>query len=281
MTVPPFGITTTCYATAHGIVPGEPGFNELNTITRPGEGTGDDFILSMVISKDPLGSTFLVLLRDSITRSGTRVPFYGRLAEQVSLDTEGPKYVPHVCLSCHGGKYNETTRRVDGASFLPLDPDLLAFSSPEEKAGQQEKFRKINSIIVNSDPRSAVAAYIRGLYGNAVSVPGTLAKPDYVPQGWSDQPGFYRTLVKPYCATCHLAAPESLNFASWENFSLTWPRIKAAVCIQHTMPHGELQFKAFWTKDTGPVYLPGLLASTLHAPDRWPGNSPGEPASCP
>ena len=189
MTVAPYGITTTCYATAHGIVPGQPGFNDLNTITQPGEGTGDDFILAMVITKDPRGSTFLVLLRDSVTRDNSRVPSYGRLAEQVSLDTEGPKYVPHVCLSCHGGKYNATTRRVDGASFLPLDPGLLAFSSPAEQSGQEEKLRKINSMIVNSDPRTAVAAYISGLYGNAV-LPGRralrlerrLAVPEFSPE---------------------------------------------------------------------------------------------------
>ena len=277
MTVPPFGITTTCYATAHGIVPGEPGFNDLNTITNPGEGTGDDFILAMVITKDPSGTTFLVLLRDSTGTGKFRAPFYGRLTDQVTLDTEGPKYVPHVCLSCHGGKYNATTRKVDGGSFLPLDPDLLAFRSTEEKAGQQEKLRKINAMIVNSAPTSAVASYIRGLYGNAVAIPGTIAKVDYVPQGWSEQSGFYRTLVKPYCATCHLAAPESWNFATWDNFNQNQGLIKAAVCNAHTMPHAELQFKSFWTKDTGDLYLPGLLATTLN----WPGNSPGAPPSCP
>ena len=278
MTIPPYAITTTCYATAHGIVPGEPGFNDLNTITRPGEGTGTDFILGMVISKDPTGSTFLVVLRDSVTRGAEgRVSWYGKLAERVSLDTEGQKYLPHACLSCHGGKYNTTTYKVDGASFLPLDPDLLAFSSPAEKGAQQEKMRKINAMIVTSAPTSAVAAYIRGLYGNSVSVPGTLAKVDYVPQGWSQQPGFYRSVVKQYCSTCHLAAPEYLNFASWENFEQNKALIKAAVCNAHTMPHSELQYKAFWTKDTGPVYLPGLLASTLN----WAGKTPGAPASCP
>jgi hypothetical protein len=273
MTVPPYAITTTCYATAHGPVPGAPGFNEFKTITRPGEGVGTDFILAMVISKDPSGSTFLVILRDPNTQG----PGYGNLADRVSLDTEGRKYVPHVCLSCHGGKFNEKTLKVDGASFLPLDPGLLAFASPADKAAQQENMRKVNAIVVASAPQSAVAAYIRGLYGNAVSIPGTLAKDDYVPQGWSQQPGFYRTLVKPYCASCHLAAPESWNFASWENFEQNKFLIKGSVCNAHTMPHSELQYKAFWTKDTGPVYLPGLLASTLN----WPGKTPGAPASCP
>jgi hypothetical protein len=32
------------------------------------------------------------------------------------------------------------------------------------------------------------------------------------------------------------------------------------------MPHSELQYKAFWLKDTGPLYLPGLLSATLGFP---------------
>lgn len=259
MAIAPFGIMTTCYATAHGIVPGQAGFNDFNTITNPDAGIGDDFILAMVISKDQTGSSFLVFLRDTVLT-------YGRLAQRVSLDTEGPKYMPHACLSCHGGKYNAQTRKVDGASFLPLDPSLLAFASPADQAAQEEKIRQINAMIQFSDHTSPVAAYIRGLYGNAWMIPGTKATADYVPQGWAAQAGFYRSVAKPYCAMCHLAAPADVNFATWSNFRDNAGRIKAAVCGAHTMPHAELQYKAFWTKDTGPIYTPGLLATTLGFP---------------
>jgi hypothetical protein len=256
---PPYaiGVYTICYATAHGARPGEPGFNDLQTITHPGEGVGSDFILSMVITKDASGTVFLVL--GSQSGKATLLP-------SVNLDTEGPKLVPFTCLSCHGGTYNPTTRKVDGASFLPLNPGLLAFASPEDQAGQEEKIRTINAMIVNSDPKSAVATYLRGLYGNNVAVPGTRATPDYVPQGWAPQAGFYRQVVRPYCATCHLAAPSDWNFASWSNFQSNATLIKIAVCNAHTMPHSELQYKAFWTKNTGAVYLPGLLATTIGFP---------------
>ncbi len=212
----------------------------------------------MVITKDLKGTTFLVLLRDTLA--------YAKIARTVALDTEGPKYVPQVCMACHGGTYNSTTRRVDGAAFLPLDPGLLAFASPAARAAQEEKMRKINWMIVLSEPSSAVATYIKGLYGNAPGAAGKTATPDYVPQGWAPQAGFYRSVVKPYCATCHLAAPTDVNFASWGNFQDNAGRIKASVCGAHTMPHAELQYKAFWTKDTGPVYTPGLLATTLGFP---------------
>ena len=258
------GVYTVCYATAHGRTPGQPGFNDLQTITHPQAGVGADFILSMVITKDPSGTVFLALRSPTPEPLHLTIPY--TLLPGVQLDTEGPKLVPFACLSCHGGTYNPATRKVDGASLLPLNPGLLAFASPADQAAQEEKIRDINLKIQNSDPRSAVAAYIRGLYNGAVGQPGARAQPDYVPAGWAQQAGFYRSVVRPYCATCHLAAPTQWNFASWDNFLSNAGLIRAAVCYAHTMPHAELQFKAFWTKDTGPLYLPGLLAATLGFP---------------
>jgi hypothetical protein len=250
-------VRTICYATAHGNLPGQPGFGDRDKITHPAAGIHPEFILAMVIVKDPGGTVFLVFGKNG------KYP----LLPTVGLDTEGQKVVPFVCLSCHGGTYNEKTRKVDGASLMPLDPGMLEFASPSERAAQEEKFRAINSMIVKSDPTSAVADYIRGLYNGAQDRPGAGAQLDYVPAGWAPQAGFYRQVVKPYCAMCHLAAPKQMNFASWGNFESQKALIHASVCGPgHTMPHSELQFKAFWTKDTGALYVPGLLSTTLGYP---------------
>jgi hypothetical protein len=253
------GMYTVCYATAHGIQPGQPGFNDPGIITHPTEGVGDDFILSMVITKDASGTVFLALGKNG------KYP----LLPTVQLDTEGPKLLPFVCTSCHGGRYNPSTRKVDGASLLPLNPGLLAFASAADQAAQEEKIRNINLMIYNSEPRSAIGAYILGLYNGALGQPGARAQPDYVPAGWAPQAGFYRQVVRPYCTMCHLAQPGgkgSYNFASWGNFQGNAGAIYGSVCAQHTMPHSELQFKELWTRDTGPTYLPGLLAWTLGFP---------------
>jgi hypothetical protein len=259
------GVYTVCYAAAHGIAPGKPGFNDPAVINHPGEGEDPQFLLSMVITKEPTGTVFLVFGAGKTTYD----EFYGipfnkyRLSNTVALDTEGSKFVPHVCLSCHGGKYNDSTRKVDGASFLPIDPGLQSFATEADKASQQEKIRRINEMIAKSGSAPSVVAYINGLYGNQVSLAGRTAIPDFVPSGWRDEPGFYRSVVRPYCATCHMAAPESWNFATMSNFKDNSALIEAAVCKAHTMPHAELQYKAFWLKDTGPVYTPGLLATFL------------------
>jgi hypothetical protein len=248
------GVYTVCYASAHGIAPGEPGFNDPSLITQPG--TDQNRLLTMVITKEPTGSVFMVF--------APLEPY--TLSPTVTLDTQGEKHVPHACLSCHGGTYNPLTHKVDGASFLPIDPGLQLFANPAEKVAQQFKIRRINEIIAKSGSSPAVVAYINGLYGNAVQLPNQQATPDYVPAGWQAQAGLYRHVVRPYCAMCHLAAPSDLSFASWGNFQSNALRIKTAVCGLHTMPHSELQFKEFWLKDTGPLYLPGLLATTLGFP---------------
>jgi hypothetical protein len=182
----------------------------------------------------------------------------------LALDTEGPKPVPHSCLSCHGGVWNSSTNRVDGASLLPLDPNDLAFEGP--RAAQEENIRQINDMIATSAPGTAIASYINGLYNGAVGNIGAVSRNYYVPSGWSAQPGLYQSIVKPYCANCHLAARSTVDFTSWTNFLQNKALIYNAVCVSRTMPHSEIAYREFWTKNTGAIYLPGLLATTIGYP---------------
>jgi hypothetical protein len=162
---------------------------------------------------------------------------------------------------------------VQGASLLPLDPGLLTLANNPPiaypayyPAMQEEQLRRFNHMIVNSGSSPAVKAYINGLYNGAVGQAGARARTDYVPAGWSTQSGLYRSVVRPYCAMCHLAAPANMNFASWTDFQQNRVAIHASVCKAHTMPHSEIAFKEFWLKDTGPLFLPGLLAASLGFP---------------
>jgi hypothetical protein len=121
-------------------------------------------------------------------------------------------------------------------------------------------------MMMNSDPTSAVAIYIRGLYQGAHLQAGKVAKPDFIPSGWSQQTGLYRQVVRPYCVMCHLAGPSNLDFSNYGNFQSSLGMMFAAVCKAHTMPHSELQFQSFWTKPTGAIDIPGLLAVTTGNP---------------
>jgi hypothetical protein len=260
---------STCITSLHGVGPGYPGFAEPFQVDHAVAGSGQQLWTrdppkwgSSLIVKDNTGTRFFTFYD-----VGYPSRFVGQLAARLTtkLDTEAEKLVPFVCMSCHGGRYNPNTKLVDGATLLPLDPDLLTFSQTAgfRRGDQEESLRKLNSLILRSGPSPAVAAYIRGLYGGMVDQAGARATPDYVPSGWSDQAGLYRSVVRKKCATCHMAQVGALDFATSAGFLVAKASIYNATCVARSMPHGELPFRAFWLEDTGPAYLPGLLAASL------------------
>jgi hypothetical protein len=296
------GIYTVCYATNHGTGPGQPGFASAAVITRAAAGedpppTGSPPCsagpraspctknpwgslprTASVIIKGPLGFQFMSMsLGQPMLAFDPGAQNYGPLwyslpvlLPAVVMDTEGPKRPPHACLSCHGGNYDTASGRVQGATLLPLDPALLAFGTTQpgdrtqyERPYQEENIRRINSTVLASGPAPAVADYINGLYPAGVAQAKATSQANYVPPGWADQSGLYLSIVKPYCASCHWSAPANINFATSANFLQNRALIYSAVCQQKTMPHAEIPFRNFWTKDTGAYYLPGLLATAL------------------
>ncbi|HUF79684.1 MAG TPA: hypothetical protein VMN03_01000, partial [Burkholderiales bacterium] len=198
------------------------------------------------------------------------------------LDSQGPKSVPHACLSCHGGRYDVSTGWVQGASLLPLIPADLTFSSPAVRAktgvpyswpdsrqNSEEALRKINEIIYQSNPSSTIKQRIATLYGGTsaapAGAPGTRANDLAVPPGWSAQPGLYRQVIAPYCGSCHFAQSGALSFRSYAAVLQVKQAIQRTVCTDFTMPHSEILFRKFWTEG-GSVSLPGLLSTALGFP---------------
>ena len=182
-----------------------------------------------------------------------------------ALDNQGLKSVPNACLSCHGGRYDATRKIVVGASLLPLIPAQLTFSSPQARASAEEQIRRINQIILDSNPAPAIRAQINTLYNGAPGAPGTRANDQAVPPGWASQPGLYRQVIAPYCGSCHFAQTGLLHFGTLANVMEHKQRIQRAVCTDFSMPHSEVAFRRFWT-DGGPVSLPGMLSTVLGYP---------------
>ncbi|MEO8452982.1 MAG: fibronectin type III domain-containing protein [Gemmatimonadota bacterium] len=178
-----------------------------------------------------------------------------------TFDSEGPKSVPHVCLACHGGRYDPTTGLVQGASLLPIDPGLVDLGGGQAKA--EETIRQINAKILRSGPAPAVASYIAGLYGGMVDVPNTKATRNYVPPGWSTRPTLYLDFVKKNCAMCHLAVSRNLDFLTAGNLVSNKALVYAAVCTARSMPHAEVPFLNFWSSGTGLMYGPDQFAAAL------------------
>jgi hypothetical protein len=177
-----------------------------------------------------------------------------RLSFTTAFDSEGPKAAPFVCMSCHGGAFNPQDSKVTGATLLPIDPARIS--------ARNDKFHLINKAILDSSPPPPVVRFLDGMYGGNARAFST-ANPDFVPSGWRANADLYRNVVRPYCIACHLNTPQGFDFSTEGGFRNSKALILASVCGSHAMPHSEYQFKDFWTKDTGNLYLPGYLAAAL------------------
>jgi hypothetical protein len=190
------------------------------------------------------------------------------LARSVALDYEGPKTVPRMCMSCHGGRYYEDTpgapfnkHSVIGASFLPFDVQSYYFSSGYDYRtdlpvppgfdldSQQEAFRQLNALVLATQPASAIQNLINGLYSNSVNTPGaTIPDDTFIPAAWdidTTSRNLYRNVYRKYCRTCHVANPSALRFDEFRFFA---PEvIVGPVCESRIMPHAEIPFRGLWT----------------------------------
>jgi hypothetical protein len=195
------------------------------------------------------------------------------LTDRVTLDSENPKLLPNTCLACHGGDYDPANGAVQSSTLLPLDPTLLQVSEVttfenglfypnlhSKEWVDETLIRPLNQMIAATSSSPAVGRYVNWIYGNQMQ---GLADPNFLPQGWVSQAGLYRQVIKPYCVMCHLASTSTVDFSSAQALLQQNQRIFSAVCTTRSMPHAEIAFTDFWTKDTGQIFVPGVLAATL------------------
>jgi hypothetical protein len=188
-----------------------------------------------------------------------------KLNNHIAFDSQGRKAIPHLCLSCHGGRLDPASGHVIGASLLPIVPARIGFGTAyngQARAQQEEQIRSINRIVLESNPAPAIAAQIQTMYAGTVQVPGTRANDAAVPPGWRGSEGIYKQIVEPYCSSCHFAQRGTLSFASAADMRTHRDAVQRTVCTDFTMPHSEPLFRRFWTEG-GIVSLPGLLSTWL------------------
>jgi hypothetical protein len=146
----------------------------------------------------------------------------GKLKTHTAFDTEGSvKFVPNVCLHCHGIGTRQDLDPVTHAKFVALDPQEYRYqtSGPFTLANQQERFRELNEMIAFAVQHTGPpwdlldAIYPRTASGGfGVHTPGTKAIKQPVPAGWRDAPEIWNEIVKPSCRTCHMNQASPLNF---------------------------------------------------------------------
>lgn len=188
------------------------------------------------------------------------------------LDGGGNKYVPNLCLNCHGGNFRVppaaalTLGDVDmQSSFREFDLATLKYPGGRDTPNDAEQalFKQQNLIVKGSDTAAndpdnsfgisqpAIKDLINGWYAGGSPVQNK----DYTPAGWAGGPQpLYLNVVAKSCRTCHVALDTRDTGISWiafADFSDPFRRdqIINYTCDKKKMPHAKITFENFWRSD--------------------------------
>jgi hypothetical protein len=180
------------------------------------------------------------------------------------LDGFEPKFVPNLCLNCHGGNYNPANAASPtfadinaGASFRELDVATYKFPGGRLTANNTEKaaFKSQNLIVKGLAAGDTIAIQpikdlIAGWYvGGSADQDNT-----FTPTGWNGAPqqSLYHDVIKRSCRTCHVAqdVDTSDNGIGW----ITYGQLKQrrpfldsfVLCDSRVMPHAVITYRNFW-----------------------------------
>ncbi len=216
-----------------------------------------------VIIQTARGTSFLMFDEARVNRPGVGAAEPKLVASTTgTFDSQGRRFLPHVCLSCHGGRFDPATGQVTGASLLPLDPRGFWFVGG--RSYQEENVRGINQMVFASPSAPGVREYINRMYRGRQLILGAAVDDAYVPPEWSAEPAVYQQIYRPFCAGCHAAQTGPLGFLSWADLLREKVRVKKAIC-EGTMPHSEVPFWKYWT-GSGTVSYSRTLLTALGYP---------------
>lgn len=233
--------------------------------------------------------------------TGARVPM-------ADLDGRGDKYVPGLCMTCHGGDPEIQNGTVDSqgiaqfsdpswpdlqSHYLPFDLDSFDYPSfaGADRVSQEQNFGILNDRIRQTNPPQVLLGLVHGWYGLAenasVTTPITnyVQNSAYVPLDWQSQEpvgsvfssdDLYLDVVKPYCRTCHVSQTRFNAAYDWDSFTEfdnLWSLIEYDFC-ELEMPHALVTYENFWV-DEVPLTLE-TFANTGMFSTGWTG-APGTP----
>lgn len=199
----------------------------------------------------------------------------GKLLTSVNLDGYGEKFMPGVCVACHGGDhYAGRFLSPDGkgspnlgAHFLPFDTDNFLFSANTTLTEKEQEvaIKLLNTMVVNTEPAEStptpITTLVTGWYGGdlaSVDKNTTLDK-NYVPPDWTaagaEAVGLYNNVVKHSCRTCHVAMRRNLDFDIFNNLR---PYLGTTLICgggndlnnHHAMPNAAVTFNRFWNSSS-------------------------------
>ena len=192
------------------------------------------------------------------------------------LDRAGPKAVPGLCITCHGGsRFRDGDSGNLGSRFLPFDLEGYTF---HPKWGlQKTELARMNTAVLKTMPgevgTAAITKVILGWYGGLPTISPENFNAAYMPPDWTT-PSLY-TAFKTGCRVCHISRDDSPSrqFGTEADFGY----YQGALCTGLYMPHTQRVWSALWgtkaARNLGDLTVPDFPAA-LHMHEGGMGACP-------
>jgi hypothetical protein len=193
----------------------------------------------------------------------------GSRVGNVDLDGRGAKFVPNLCITCHGGQPQPIINGVYSnggdvqANFLPFDMSGFEYDCEDgfRESQMEAEFKQLNQGVLATNPRPTIRSLVEGWY-DGPGLPSATQNQSFVPSGWADKPDLYLGVVAPSCRICHTSQlNDTLNFDAQEDFDVLRGSIESAIFSSGSMPHALRTYDHFWGS-TSP-HQPDLLQAYL------------------
>ena len=205
----------------------------------------------------------------------------GDLVNFADLDGGGVKFIPGLCIVCHGGEAYDNTLVTTPAQlqafynfvgndsvnnphprsprYLACDPVSFNYSPivGYSRVEQEDSLRQLNNAILSTQTTKAIKDYVRTFYNNTPQTAGTAYNNAAVVSGWNINAAnptrgnvipkeFYTHVVGPSCRTCHLSrSNDGLWFDDTTKFINNV--FSGAVCgSDKYMPNAKVTFINHW-----------------------------------
>ena len=196
------------------------------------------------------------------------------------LDGNGAKFVPNLCVICHGQQKYVANGPVDlNARYLPFDLTNFQYDRTIGRNSQEAAFKQLNvGILDHGNPTAAESDLINSWYNDPTQAPPNHAAAtqidDAMPSTWgatTAETNLYQLVIRPSCRSCHISRGPGLDFRAFADIQSTvrGPDAANRICSNRAMPNAKVTYRRFWLTHLpqGKTPIDVLNSAGLHG---WP-----------